>query len=59
MDEAVKQRMEQKFDICYVLAKESTSFHKAIVHELEERHGVDLGFAYNTDVSAKVCSPTI
>ena len=55
MDEAVQQRMEQKFDICYVLAKESMSFNKyTIVHELEERHGVDLGFAYKTDVSAKV-----
>ena len=54
MDEAVQERMKRKFDICYVLAKESMSFRKyTAVHELEERHGVDLGFAYKTDVSAK------
>ena len=54
MDEAVQERMKWKFDICYVMAKERMSFRKyTALHELEERHGVDLGFAYKTDVSAK------
>ena len=46
--------MKRKFDICYVIAKENLSFHKyPVLHELEEYHGVDLGFAYNTEVSAQ------
>ena len=54
MDEAVQGRMKKKFDICYVMAKESLGFRKyPALHELEERHGVDLGFAYKTDVSAQ------
>ena len=45
---------EQEFDICYVMADESLSFRKyPALHELEEHHGVDLGFAYNTEVSAQ------
>ena len=43
MDDTVKGRMKKKFDICYVLAKESMGFGKyPALHELEERHGVDL-----------------
>ena len=54
MDEAVQGHMKKKFDICYVMAKEGLSFRKyTALHELEERHGVDLGFAYKTDVSAQ------
>ena len=54
MDKTVQERMKRKFDICYVLAKESLSFSKyPAIHELEERHGADLGFAYKTDVSAQ------
>ena len=54
MDEAVQGRMKKKFDICYVMAKESLGFRKyPALHQLEERHGVDLGFAYKTDVSAQ------
>ena len=54
MDEAVQGRMKRKFDICYVMAKESLGFRKyPALHELEERHGVDLSFAYKTDVSAQ------
>ena len=54
MEPTVKERMKKKFDICYVLAKENMGFRKyAALHELEERHGVDLGFAYKNDTSAK------
>ena len=54
MDSAVQARMKIKFDICYVMSKESLSFHKyPALHELEEHHGVDLGFAYKTEVSAQ------
>ena len=53
MNEAVQGRMKTKFGICYVMAKESLSFHKyPALHELEERHGLDLGFVYNTIISA-------
>ena len=51
MDEAVQRRMKKKFDICFVMAKESLGY--PALHALEERHGVDLGFAYKTDVSAQ------
>ena len=54
MDEAVQRRMKTKFDICFVMAKKSLGFRKyPALHDLEERHGVDLGFAYKTDVSAQ------
>ena len=54
MDETVKARMKKKFDICFVMAKEGVAFRKyPSFHALEERHGVDLGFAYKTDESAK------
>ena len=52
MDRAVQARRKRKFDICYVMAKESLSFRKyPVLHEIEERHGIDLGFAYKTEVS--------
>ena len=45
MDEAVQGCMKRKFDICYVMARESLMFRKyPALHELEERHGVDLVF---------------
>ena len=54
MDEAVHARMKKKFDICYVMAKESLAFRKyPALHALEERHSVDLGFSYKTSDSAK------
>ena len=41
--------------ISYVIAKEGMPFRKyPIFHALEERHGVDLGFAYKTNEAAKV-----
>ena len=53
-DEKTKERVKKKFDVCYVMAKECLSFTKyPSLHELEMSHGVDLGPAYKTDVSAK------
>ena len=46
--------MCKKFDICYVLAKENLAFRKyPAIHQLESRHGVDLGQSYTTKDSAK------
>ena len=57
MDEAVKDRLWKKFDICYVMAMEKIAFRKyPALHALEARqarHGVDLGEAYKTKDSAK------
>ena len=54
MEESTEARIRRKFDICYVMAKESLAFRKyPALHQLEERHGVDLGFAYKTKDSAK------
>ena len=54
MDRAVQARTKRKCDICYVMAKESLRFRKyPALHELEEHHGFDLGFAYKTEVSAQ------
>ena len=54
MDDQVMERMKKKFDICYIMAKEGIAFRKyPALHELEVRHGVDLGFAYRTKDSAK------
>ena len=44
IDPAVRERVEKKFDISFVLAKEHIPFLKyPASHELEERYGVDLG----------------
>ena len=54
MHRTVQTCMKREFDICYVMAKESLSFRKYLVlHELEERHSVYLGFAYKTEVSTQ------
>ena len=47
--------MEKKFDLCFVMAKQSIPFAKyPAMLELEKRHGVDLGHAYNTTDSARL-----
>ncbi len=57
MDKATQDRINKKFDICYVMGKECLAFAKyPTLHELELRHGVDLGQAYKTKDSAKVFS---
>lgn len=54
MDKVTKEKMKKKFDICFVMAKENIAFRKySAIYELEQRHGVDLGFAYHTKDSAK------
>ena len=54
LDEVAKDRLKKKFDICYVMAQESVAFRKyPALHELEVRHGVDLGFAHKMKDSAK------
>ena len=57
MDETVQGRTK-KFDILLCHGQLSFCKHPAL-HEVEERHGVDLGFAYKTDVKTqkprKVC----
>ena len=54
MDKTVQGKMK-KFDICFVMAKENMAFRKyPALHELEVRHGVDLGDSYKTKDSAKV-----
>ena len=53
IDEKTTERMK-KFMCHGMAAKECLSFTKyPSLHELEMRHGVDLGPAYKTDVSAK------
>ena len=54
MDRSLRERMGKKFDICYTLAKENLPFRKyPAIHELESRHGVDLGQSYASKDSAK------
>ena len=55
MDETTKKRMERKFEICYLLAKENMSFrtYPTSIYELEVKHGVNLGQAYKTKDSAR------
>ena len=54
MDDETRERMAKKFDVCFMMAKESLPFTKyPSLLELESRHGVDLGPAYRTPDSAK------
>ena len=47
MDPVVRERVKKKFEISFVLAKEHIPFSKyPAIHELEEKHAVDLGIAY-------------
>ena len=54
MDDLMKERMQKKFDISYLMARENLPFTKyPNIHSLEVRHGVDLGHAYQTGEAAK------
>ena len=54
MDPAMRERIKKKFDISFVLAKEHIPFLKyPAIHELEERHGVDLGATYKNRDSSR------
>ena len=53
MDEGTREQVG-RFDVAYVMAKESIPFAKyPSLVQLEQRHGVELGHAYNTQESAK------
>ena len=54
MDKSLQETIGKKFDICFTLAKVNLAFCKyPAIHELEIRHGVDLGLSYATKDSAK------
>ena len=47
MDPAVREQVKKRFDISFILVNEHIPFMKyPTVHEMEERHGVDLGSTY-------------
>lgn len=51
---AVREQIKRKFEISFVLAKEHIPFLKyPAIHDLEERHGVDLGTTYKNRDSAR------
>ena len=55
MDKFTLEKMERKFDMCYLLAKEGMAFKKyPALYSLEERHGVELGNAYKNKDSARL-----
>ena len=55
MGDDLKKRMERKFDMAYVIAKEGLGFTKyPAIYELEARHGVDLGHAYQNRDSVRL-----
>ena len=46
MDSTSQERLKKKFDVCYLLPKENMAFVKyPAILELEERLGIDIGFA--------------
>ena len=56
MDKTLEEKMCKKFDICYLLPKENLAFRirkYPAIHELETRHGIDLGQKYAIKDSAK------
>ena len=54
LDGETRVKMRCKFDVCYLMAKENIPFVKyPALLDLETRHGVDLGLAYSTPVSAQ------
>ena len=55
INETTQKRMEKKFDITYMLMKENMAFTKyPAIYELEVRHGVNLGHAYNKGFCKKL-----
>ena len=52
MDSEAEAKIKRKFDLAYVMAKENIAFTKMKpLCQLEERHGVDLGETYKTDMA--------
>ncbi len=59
MNPAVRERVNKKFDISFVLAKEHIPFTKyPAIHQLEERHGVDLGLPTKIEILPKISRTT-
>ena len=57
LDDASRERLRRKFDLCFVMAKEGIPFTKyPVLYQLESRHEVDMGLAYNNDVAAQSAS---
>ena len=55
IDPTTRARMRKKFDVCYFLAKEGLAFKKYPgILELEMRHEVDIGPAYQSDTSCQL-----
>ena len=55
MDKSTHKKMERKFDISYILAKEVMAFKKyPATYRLEARHGEELGNAYQSKESARL-----
>ena len=51
---AVREQIKKKFEISFVFAKEHIHFLKyPAIHDLEEKHTVDLGAAYKNQDSAR------
>ena len=60
LDQREKKRMQHKFEICYVLAREGLAFLKyPVFHALAERQGVELGSSYKTTDSARLFTRSI
>ena len=53
LDHDTRSRMERKFDLCFVMAKQSIDIPVAKYPALEECRAVDVGHAYRTPSSAK------
>ena len=55
LDEVALGRLKLKFNVCYMMAKQSLPFAKyPPLLELQAHHGADLGSSYNTPDSAKI-----
>ena len=55
LDSGTRAQMEIKFDLCFVMAKQSIPFAKyPALLELEQHYDVDIGHAYNTAESARL-----
>ena len=54
LDHDTRSQMERKFDLCFVMAKQSIDIPVAKYPALEERHAVDVGHAYGTPSSASL-----
>jgi len=54
LDAQSRERLRRKFDLSFTMAKEGIPFSKySPLYQLESRHAVDMGTAYNNDVSCK------